>query len=106
LPSGKAKPITVSMNNCNQVHGSSLGFLEDLVVAKKSRMTNKDVANFWNIYYYLCNLMLLHQFLFAIFPRSHCILGFSFNLGDPSFFFSFFNGAWLFSLVEKLGENV
>jgi hypothetical protein len=26
LPSAKAKPISVSMNNCKQVHGSSLGF--------------------------------------------------------------------------------
>jgi hypothetical protein len=96
----------MSMNNCKQFHGRFLGFLEDLAVAKKSWMTNKDVANFWNINYSFCNLMLLHQFLFAIFLCSHYILGFSFNLGDPSIFSFLFNGAWLFSLVEKLEENV
>jgi len=43
---GKTKRITMPMNNCKQVHGSSLGFLGDLIAAKKSQITNKDVANF------------------------------------------------------------
>ncbi len=64
------------------------------------------MANFWNIKYPFCNLKFLHQFLFACFPCSHCTLGFSFNLRDPFVFSFLFNGAWLFSLVEKLGENV
>jgi hypothetical protein len=36
LPSCKAKPATMLMRSCKQVHGSSLGFLEDLATAKKS----------------------------------------------------------------------
>ncbi len=85
LPSGKAKPTIVSMHSYKQIHGSSLGFFENFAPAKESWVTDKDVANFWNINYPFCNLMLLHKFLFSYFSCSHCTSRFIFYL----FFFSF-----------------
>jgi hypothetical protein len=85
LLSGKAKPTIVSMHSYKQIHGSSLGFFENFAPAKKSRVTDKDVANFWNINYPFCNLMLLHKFLFSYFSCSHCTSRFIYYL----FIFSF-----------------
>lgn len=47
--------------------------------------------------------MFLHQFLFALFPYSHCTLGFNVNLGDPFVFFFFFQGCVAFQLGREIG---